>query len=95
MPTSFVLPNTSTPDTGVGRESKDVIVAFRTRPPLDGEAEAKFEADPNMVVKGTKDTQEASSTEGEQVKVDFCPGISVRSAEPGVMVAHVPGMKVC
>jgi kinesin family protein 2/24 len=30
----------------------------------------------------------------EAIDVEFCPGISVRSAEPGVMVAQVPGMKV-
>ncbi|KAJ7141112.1 P-loop containing nucleoside triphosphate hydrolase protein [Mycena epipterygia] len=66
--------------------SKDVIVAFRTRPPLPNEASDKFHADP--------DAKDASlDAEGQAVPVEFCTGITVTSAEPGVFVAHVPGMK--
>ncbi|THH07861.1 hypothetical protein EW145_g3089 [Phellinidium pouzarii] len=28
-----------------------------------------------------------------ELKVGFCEGVSVRSAEPGLVIAHVPGMK--
>ncbi|KAJ7289191.1 P-loop containing nucleoside triphosphate hydrolase protein [Mycena rebaudengoi] len=64
--------------------SKDVIVAFRTRPPLPGEADKNFhaESDPS-----------ADGVGSEAIGVEFCPGITVTSAEPGVFVAHVPGMK--
>ncbi|KAK7001327.1 kinesin-like protein [Favolaschia claudopus] len=62
---------------------KDVIVAFRTRPPLPNEAAEKFHADP--------DAQDAAETEA--APVEFCSGITVTSAEPGVFFAHVPGMK--
>lgn len=79
------------------REGKDVIVAFRTRPPLENEARNKFEGDAklkfedemNGVVDGV-----AGSEANTPIVVDFCPGISVRNAEPGLVVAHVPGMKV-
>ncbi|KAI0343458.1 P-loop containing nucleoside triphosphate hydrolase protein [Trametopsis cervina] len=64
-------------------QEKDVIVAFRTRPPLDNETE-KFI--PTMATVGAEDTQEPHN-------VEFCPGITLASAEPGVFVAHVPGMK--
>ncbi|SJK96965.1 uncharacterized protein ARMOST_00214 [Armillaria ostoyae] len=61
------------------RASKNVVVAFRTRPPLPGEAEGKFQSTP---------------ADGEDdVPVEACIGIAVKSAEPGVFVAHVPGMK--
>ncbi|KAF7305743.1 Kinesin-like protein [Mycena chlorophos] len=60
--------------------SKDVIVAFRTRPSLPNEAAEKFHANPD---------DENASTE----PVEFCAGVTVASAEPGVFVAHVPGMK--
>lgn len=67
--------------------SKDVIVAFRTRPPLPNEAADKFHADP--------DAKDAPVDEdGQLPAVEFCSGITVTSAEPGVFVAHVPGMKV-
>ncbi|KAJ7782514.1 P-loop containing nucleoside triphosphate hydrolase protein [Mycena maculata] len=66
--------------------SKDVIVAFRTRPPLPNEAADKFHADP--------DAKDASvDADGQVAAVEFCAGITVTSAEPGVFVAHVPGMK--
>jgi kinesin family protein 2/24 len=68
----------SSPSRGV---SKDVIVAFRTRPSLPNEAGEKFHGDP--------DAEDAS-----EAPVEFCSGISVISAEPGVCVAHVPGWKV-
>ncbi|KAJ7646606.1 P-loop containing nucleoside triphosphate hydrolase protein [Roridomyces roridus] len=58
--------------------SKDVIVAFRTRPPLPNEAADKFHAEDDAPETGP---------------VEFCAGITVTSAEPGVFVAHVPGMK--
>ncbi len=63
------------------RASKDVVVAFRTHPPLPGEAVGKFQSTP---ANGKND-----------MPVEVCIGISVKSAEPGVFVAHVPGMKVC
>ncbi|KAJ7233913.1 P-loop containing nucleoside triphosphate hydrolase protein [Mycena rebaudengoi] len=67
----------SSPSRGV---SKEVIVAFRTRPSLPNEAGEKFHGDP--------DAEDAS-----EAPVEFCSGISVTSAEPGVFVAHVPGWK--
>ncbi|KAJ7467033.1 P-loop containing nucleoside triphosphate hydrolase protein [Mycena latifolia] len=66
--------------------SKDVVVAFRTRPPLPNEAADKFHADP--------DAKDAVVDEaGKVAPVEFCAGITVTNAEPGVFVAHVPGMK--
>ncbi|KAJ7708965.1 P-loop containing nucleoside triphosphate hydrolase protein [Mycena rosella] len=62
--------------------SKDVIVAFRTRPPLPNEAADKFRAHADAI--------DASADDGP---ADFCAGITVTSTEPGVFVAHVPGMK--
>ncbi|KAF7322225.1 Kinesin-like protein [Mycena kentingensis (nom. inval.)] len=59
--------------------SKDVIVAFRTRPPLPNEAAEKFHA--------------SADAEDVPLDVEFCAGVTVTSAEPGVFVAHVPGMK--
>jgi hypothetical protein len=67
--------------------SKDVIVAFRTRPPLPNEAADKFHADPDA-----EDTPLDDA--GQLAPVEFCAGITVASAEPGVFFAHVPGMKV-
>ncbi|KAJ7803795.1 P-loop containing nucleoside triphosphate hydrolase protein [Mycena olivaceomarginata] len=65
---------------------KDVIVAFRTRPSLPNEAADKFHPDP--------DAKDAPVDEdGQLPAVEFCSGITVTSAEPGVFVAHVPGMK--
>ncbi|KAF7357928.1 Kinesin-like protein [Mycena venus] len=65
---------------------KDVIVAFRTRPPLPNEAADKFHVDP--------DAKDAPVDEdGQPPVVEFCSGITVTSAEPGVFFAHVPGMK--
>jgi kinesin family protein 2/24 len=64
-----------------------MIVAFRTRPPLLNEAADKFHANP--------DAKEALvDAEGQTAAVEFCAGITLTSAEPGVFVAHVPGMKV-
>ncbi|KAJ7820427.1 P-loop containing nucleoside triphosphate hydrolase protein [Mycena leptocephala] len=63
-----------------------MIVAFRTRPPLLNEAADKFHANP--------DAKEALvDAEGQTAAVEFCAGITLTSAEPGVFVAHVPGMK--
>lgn len=84
-----------------GRESKEVLVAFRTRPPLPGEAEEKFQALESMVYKGAPlgevaaaQRKQREEEEAELAKIKFCPGLTVRSAEPGVVVAHVPAMKV-
>ncbi|PCH35714.1 nucleoside triphosphate hydrolase protein [Wolfiporia cocos MD-104 SS10] len=71
------------------QQGKDVVVAFRTRPPLENEAETKFAA---------AETQDAKTAEGAEEQADtpqsaFCAGITVKSAEPGEFVAHVPGMK--
>ena len=72
-------------------ESKDMVVAFRTRPPLQNEAADKFKGNPD---EGISESEAAAAEATEEFKVDFCPGISVPSAEPGVFVLHVPGMKV-
>lgn len=72
-----------------GRDSKEVLVAFRTRPPLPGEAEEKFKAMEEFVYRGG-----GRKVEKEDLEVAFCPGLTVRSADPGVVVAHVPYMKV-
>lgn len=95
------VPSTGEPLAGSQREGKDVVVAFRTRPPLPREAEEKFIADPNRVFMDDKSAQEKGDganvnllVEREVLAVEFCPGISVRSADPGVMVVNVPGMKV-
>ncbi|EIN08038.1 P-loop containing nucleoside triphosphate hydrolase protein [Punctularia strigosozonata HHB-11173 SS5] len=60
--------------------SKDVIVAFRTRPPLENEAATQF----------VTANEDAGSDPRD---VEFCPGITVASEEPGVFVAHTPSMK--
>lgn len=71
-------------------DGKDVLVAFRTRPPLENEASDKFGPAP-----GAADAEDAPPAEGELApKVEYCRGISIASAEPGAFVAHVPGMKV-
>lgn len=70
--------------------AKDVVVAFRTRPPLPGEAATKFNVEDATGFGGPD-----PSDENKAPSVEFCPGITVTSAEPGVFVAHVPGMKVC
>ncbi|KAJ7598750.1 P-loop containing nucleoside triphosphate hydrolase protein [Mycena floridula] len=59
------------------KATKDIIVAFRTRPSLPNEAAEKFKRD----------------AADSDVPIEFCKGITVTSAEPGVFVAHVPGMK--
>ena len=64
---------------GEGTLDKDVLVCFRTRPPLPDEVKSKFTAS----VERTSD-----------LEVEFCAGISVPSAEPGRFIAHIPGMKV-
>ncbi|EJD50162.1 P-loop containing nucleoside triphosphate hydrolase protein [Auricularia subglabra TFB-10046 SS5] len=63
-------------------EDKDVIVAFRTRPPLEGET-AVF--DPSQVA----DEQDEDSTP-EAPTAEFLAGVTVTSARPGVMYTHVP-----
>ncbi|KAJ7672202.1 P-loop containing nucleoside triphosphate hydrolase protein [Mycena polygramma] len=76
-------PSTDFPDTPSAESaSKEVIVAFRTRPPLPNEATDKFQVH----------SQGALQPEGTE-SVEFCAGISATSALPGVFVAHVPGMK--
>lgn len=62
---------------------KDIIVAFRTRPSLENEADEKFTV-----------VSEGPESKADRKRVEFCSGISVTNAEPGVFVAHVPGMKV-
>lgn len=61
---------------------KDVLVCFRTRPPLPNEATTKFG--------NTQDSHSETDTPAE-----YCAGISVLNTEPGKFVAHVPGMRVC
>jgi kinesin family member 2/24 len=86
------------PTAGGEREGKDVIVAFRTRPPLDREF-ARFDQEKAAVeVQDGKDDgeekKELPQVDEKLLKESYRPGISTVSAEPGVMVAHVPGMKV-
>ncbi|KAJ6577496.1 P-loop containing nucleoside triphosphate hydrolase protein [Mycena capillaripes] len=63
-----------------GNTSKEVIVAFRTRPPLPNEATDKFQPQ--------SDAEDAPAE-----RVEFCTGVTAISADPGIFVAHVPGMK--
>lgn len=70
--------------------AKDIVVAFRTRPPLPNEAADKFHAS-----EGEDDAVGEGEEAAEAPKVEFCSGVTARSAEPGVFVAHVPGWKVC
>lgn len=86
------LPFPSSADTlkgGSEREGKDVVVALRTRPSLDSEAK-RFQPDDAE----TAAIQPSGEDGVASPSSSFCTGITVRSAEPGVMVAHVPGMKV-
>ncbi|KZT41875.1 P-loop containing nucleoside triphosphate hydrolase protein [Sistotremastrum suecicum HHB10207 ss-3] len=76
----------SSVDTASRREDKDVIVAFRTRPPLEREL-IRFESEKSPASDAESDVSEPVTVE------NFKAGINVISAEPGVMVAHVPGMK--
>lgn len=90
----FATPtDTKDRDNGQRTSAKDVIVAFRTRPPLENEAADKFKG---SLVKDHQPT--GSMTEeiegSNEINVDFCPGISIPSVEPGIFIAHVPGMKV-
>ncbi|EKM53632.1 uncharacterized protein PHACADRAFT_186255 [Phanerochaete carnosa HHB-10118-sp] len=78
---------------------KDIIVAFRTRPPLPNEAEEKFHASESkesapVEGQGTEGGEEKGEVVAEAVtKVEFCSGVTATSAEPGTFVAHVPGFK--
>ncbi|EED85294.1 predicted protein [Postia placenta Mad-698-R] len=73
--------------------NKDIFVAFRTRPPVDEEANKKF-ALPQSAEESNSDTTNASNSGNATVQGSaFCYGITATSAEPGKMVAHVPGMK--
>lgn len=60
------------------------MIALRTRPPLEGEIN-------HFDVAGEDDEGAALPP---LTKDDFCSGITVTSANPGVMVAHVPGSTV-
>jgi kinesin family member 2/24 len=84
VPKASQVHESNFPSTGSMRDGKEVIVAFRTRPPLEGEADSKFGIKHDL------------STEEKPEHVEFCPGVGVQSSEPGVMVAHwhVPGQKV-
>ena len=77
---------------------KDVIVAFRTRPPLPDEAEEKFQAYESKGGPSSNTQVAEGALEGvpaaEHTKVEFCAGGTVTDAEPGTFVAHVPGYKV-
>ncbi|EED82646.1 predicted protein [Postia placenta Mad-698-R] len=73
--------------------NKDIFVAFRTRPPVDEEANKKF-ALPQSAEESNSDTTNASNSGNATVQGSaFCYGITATSAEPGKMAAHVPGMK--
>lgn len=75
---------------------KDVIVAFRTRPPLEHEADQKFKGNAATTDQDAEDTTTSGeeSVQDDGGELEFCAGVSVASADPGVFVAHVPGMKV-
>ncbi|EPQ55331.1 P-loop containing nucleoside triphosphate hydrolase protein [Gloeophyllum trabeum ATCC 11539] len=66
---------------GIHDTGKDVVVAFRTRPPLENEAAEKF--------KGNQEEGDLNVP----AEVTFCEGITLASAEPGVFIAHVPSVK--
>lgn len=71
-----------------------MIVAFRTRPPLDNEASDKFKPSDAYAAFREELKDEEEQVAAGEAEVEFCSGISVTSAEPGVFVAHVPGFKV-
>lgn len=73
---------------------KDIIVAFRTRPPLPSEAEEKFHASEGKESSAAGGEGEGKAAAEVAVKVEFCSGVTPTSAEPGTFVAHVPGLKV-
>ncbi|KAI0821454.1 P-loop containing nucleoside triphosphate hydrolase protein [Irpex lacteus] len=74
---------------------KDVIVAFRTRPSLEHEADQKFKGNAATTGQDAKDTTTSGeeSAQDDGGELEFCAGVSVASADPGVFIAHVPGMK--
>ncbi|KAI0821443.1 P-loop containing nucleoside triphosphate hydrolase protein [Irpex lacteus] len=74
-------------------QGKDVIVAFRTRPPLEHEAEEKFQVSSVTEAPSAEEDINEHKPTDEAHKPEFCPGITLVSGEPGVFVAHVPGMK--
>lgn len=74
---------------------KDIIVAFRTRPPLPNEADEKFHV-PEAKEAGVGDAegeQKGETAPEAPETVEFCPGVTAANAEPGTFVAHVPGLK--
>ncbi|CCM02975.1 uncharacterized protein FIBRA_05090 [Fibroporia radiculosa] len=92
LPVSSV---SNTLDTTVG---KNVIVAFRTRPPLENEAETKFsvferDLGENAPESADQEEEDLKPTDVAEGQPAFCAGISVTAAEPGEFVAHVPGWK--
>jgi kinesin family member 2/24 len=67
--------------------SRDVVVAFRTRPVLPTElstVSSHLENDKTDNGTGSDDLVQSSP----------CLGISVKQVEPGITVVHVPSMKV-
>ncbi|KDQ13304.1 hypothetical protein BOTBODRAFT_160588 [Botryobasidium botryosum FD-172 SS1] len=93
-------------DSFARRSGKDILVAFRTRPPLPEEARCKFTADENIYANSRMNEEvgpqatgavaaEGGTSEAPEPDLDaeFCPGISVPPGVDGKMVAHVPGMK--
>jgi kinesin family protein 2/24 len=97
-------------DAKVSPESlKEIFVAFRTRPPLPNEAAEKFTAsEAEEPVDSTDERAIPGATESIEEGLDkviaklgvseeetnYCRGVSVPSAEPGVFVVHTPGYKV-
>ncbi|KAJ7090915.1 P-loop containing nucleoside triphosphate hydrolase protein [Mycena belliarum] len=86
VPKSFPVPLAELQSPPSKDKLKDVIVAFRTRPPLANETADKFHAD--LYAKDAV-VDEA----GKIFSLQFCAGITVASTEPGVFFAHIPGMK--
>ncbi|CAK5281145.1 unnamed protein product [Mycena citricolor] len=94
----FTVPLSDLRSTTSATANKDVVVAFRTRPPLPNEAAEQFQAaaeghsyEANSEERQRRAGEEVAKTQLEPV--EFCAGITVTSAEPGVFTAHVPGMK--
>lgn len=77
------------------KEGKDIVVAFRTRPPLPDEAAEKFHTleTKEEAAAGDQDTEQSDATPELPAKVEFCSGVTAASAEPGTFICHVPGFK--
>jgi hypothetical protein len=69
--------------------SRDVVVAFRTRPVLPTELSTVSSHSGN-----DKTDNGSGADDLVQLEPSTCLGISVKQVEPGITVVHVPSMKV-